>query len=99
MFRSLLRLTLAVLAVSLILASPLQGAAPRSSAPERASRTSPASRHLPGLWDWLTSLWAKAGCCIDPGGLCAPAANPPASSNTDEGCSLDPGGKPCAGHS
>jgi hypothetical protein len=54
----------------------------------------------------VTGFWAKAGCSIDPGGLCAPGTNPPghpadppAASNTDEGCSLDPGGRTCAGHS
>jgi hypothetical protein len=105
-FRSLLRLTLAVLAVSLILAAPLHGAASRGSATGPASRTSPASLHLPGFWDWVTGIWAKAGCCIDPGGLCSPCANPPgppvdppAASNADEGCGLDPGGRTCAGHS
>ena len=103
--RSPFRLTLAVLALfSLVLAAPLHA---RGSAADHARRTPPApSLHLPGLWSWVTSLWAKAGCSIDPGGLCASGANlpgppvaPPAASNADEGCGIDPGGRTCAGHS
>ena len=42
-----------------------------------------------GLQDWWTSLWAEAGCGIDPGGRCAPAPSP------DEGCGIDPSGAAC----
>jgi hypothetical protein len=102
MFRRPLRRTLAVLVVSLALATPLCEAASRATAPHRAGRVSPAS-HLPGPWDWVRNVWAKAGCSIDPGGACAPGPAPAAlgssGNSLDEGCSIDPGGRTCGGHS
>jgi hypothetical protein len=100
MFRRRLLRTLAVLVVSLALTTPLCEAASRG----RASRISPASAHL-GILEWVTNLWAKNGCSLDPGGLCAP--NPtshslppvPSGSSLEEGCSIDPGGRTCGGHS
>ena len=99
MFRRRLLRTFAVLVVSLALTTPLCEAASRS----RASRNSPAFIHL-GIWAWVTSLWAKAGCSLDPGGLCAtnprsqPLAPVPSGSSLDAGCGIDPGGSPCGGH-
>ena len=99
MFRRRLLRTFAVLVVSLALTTPLCEAASRS----RASRTSPAFTHL-GIWAWVTNLWAKNGCSIDPGGLCAtnptsqPFASVPSGSSLDAGCGIDPGGSPCGGH-
>jgi hypothetical protein len=100
MFRRRLFRTFALLVVSVALTTPLCEAASRG----RASRPAPASTHL-GIWTWVTSLWAKNGCSIDPGGLCA--TNPtshslapvPSGSSLEEGCSLDPGGRTCGGHS
>ena len=101
MFRRRLLRTFAVLVVSVALTTPLCEAASRG----RASRTSPAFNH-PGIWAWVTSFWAKVGCSIDPGGLCAtnptsqPLAPVPSGSSLEEGCSLDPGGRTtCGGHS
>ncbi len=100
MFRRRFLRTFAVLVVSLALTTPLCEAASRG----RASRISPAFTHL-GLWAWVTSVWVKVGCSIDPGGLCAtnpvsqPLAPVPSGSSLEAGCSLDPGGSPCGGHS
>jgi hypothetical protein len=99
MFRRRLLRTFALLVVSLVLTAPLCEAASRG----RASRISPASAHL-GIWTWVTSIWAKAGCGLDPGGLCAtnptsqPLAPVPSGSSLDAGCGIDPGGSPCGGH-
>jgi len=100
MFRRRLLRMFAVLLVSLALTTPLCEAASRG----RASRPSPASTHL-GIWAWVTSVWAKNGCSLDPGGLCAtnstsqPLAPVPSGSSLEEGCALDPGGRTCGGHS
>jgi hypothetical protein len=99
MFRRRLLRTFALLLVSLVLTTPLCEAASRS----RASRISPPSAHL-GVWEWVTSLWVKNGCSIDPGGLCAtsPISHPPApvpsESSLDAGCGIDPSGGTCGGH-
>ena len=100
MFRRRLLRTFAVLVVSLALTTPLCEAASRG----RASRNSPAFTHL-RIWEWVTSLWAKVGCSLDPGGLCAtnptsqPLAPVPSGSSAEAGCSIDPGGRTCGGHS
>ncbi len=99
MFRRPLLRTLAVLVISLALTAPLCEAASRGS-------SAPPARPI-GIWEWVTSLWAKNGCSIDPGGICAPSPNSsghsavpvPSGSNLDEGCALDPGGRTCGGHS
>jgi hypothetical protein len=102
MFRRRLLRTFALLVLSLVLTTPLCEAASRG----RASRTSPASVYLLSVWEWAASLWAKNGCSLDPGGLCAtnPTSHPlvpvPSGSNLDAGCSIDPGGRTtCGGHS
>jgi hypothetical protein len=101
MFRRHLLRTFALLVVSVALTTPLCEAASRG----RASRTSPASPRFLNVWEWATSLWAKNGCSIDPGGLCA--ANPtshslapvPSGNSLDAGCGIDPSGGTCGGHS
>jgi hypothetical protein len=42
------------------------------------------------LSTWWATVWAEAGCYIDPSGGCAPEA--PAPSNADGGCYIDPYG-------
>lgn len=98
MFRRRLLRTSAVLVVSLALTAPLCEAASGG----RASRTAPGLTH--GIWEWVTNVWAKAGCSLDPGGLCA--TNPtshslapvPSGSSLDAGCGIDPGGRTCGEH-
>jgi hypothetical protein len=51
------------------------------------------------FWNLLSSLWtdapvAKAGCGMDPSGLCAPASASP-QTQSDIGCGMDPDGR-CA---
>jgi hypothetical protein len=107
MFRPLLRHLLAVLAVSLVLTTPLCEAASRGSAPGQAHWASPVSPDLLGLWDWMMRLWAKNGCSIDPGGQESGCGIDPGGihpgatgSKTDGGCGIDPSGSPtCGGHS
>jgi hypothetical protein len=101
MFRHPLFRTFAVLVVSLALTTPLCEAA----SPVRSRTSSVFTRF--GLWEWVTNLWTKNGCSLDPGGLCVPNLNPsghlvvpvPSGSSTDAGCGIDPGGRTCGGHS
>ena len=48
---------------------------------------------LDPLWAFFSSLWSgvteKAGCGMDPDGLCAPAIQP----KSDAGCGADPFGR------
>lgn len=55
--------------------------------PER--QTQPVVDLLDHLWDFLTGVWAEAGCIIDPNGSCGLT---PAAPGIDEGCILDPHG-------
>lgn len=48
---------------------------------------------LNSLWKWLTSLWDKNGCMIDPDGRCISGAAPAQPTSTDNRCGLDPGGR------
>ena len=93
MVHRLLR-TLAVLAVVVLVAPWGAAAAPPDSS---SFHEAPA----PGLWsrvtDWLTALWAEAGCIADPSG-CTDGSEPgdaPAGSFGDEGCIIDPNGGAC----
>jgi hypothetical protein len=68
--RSPARRRLAVLVVSLVLAAPWYAAAAQlGSYPGSSARqVSAAPRELFGFWRWLTELWAKEGCILDPDG-------------------------------
>ena len=63
-------------------------AAPWSAAegPRAGGDTSP--RILDQAWSWLSILWSKIGCGIDPSGLCQPAKE-----NLEIGCGIDPVGR------
>ncbi len=96
---SLPRIGALALCLVLVAALPLAGA-PQSGASSRPAATSePASA---GFWTLLLrtvhSLWSKAGCRIDPYGICVsdPAATP-TTTHTDAGCSLDPYGRCLSG--
>ena len=54
---------------------------------------SSAAAPMTSLWSWLTSLWEKNGCAIDPWGRCLPGAAPAQPTDEDNGCSIDPGGR------
>jgi hypothetical protein len=80
----LIRLLVAAFTLTALLGAPLASeAAPRAKAAGRA--TAPFS----WIWSFLAQAWEKAGCRIDPDGLCVPEAP----KNTKEGCLIDPNGR------
>jgi hypothetical protein len=46
-------------------------------------------------WSFLTSLWSKTGCQIDPDGRCASSTvpQPLPTDQSDVGCNIDPFGR------
>ena len=56
----------------------------------------PLDRALPELfargWSFLSSLWAEAGCSVDPYGLCG-VSSAPAPILSEVGCEVDPHGR------
>lgn len=87
--KTLLLLLVAVLLTPWASAASLQTIGPR---PPHAVES-----HVPDffsrIWSFLRNAGSKAGCRIDPNGLCAdsPAQNPPPV--TKEGCRIDPDGR------
>lgn len=69
----------------LAVAAPLTAAPIHSSDPVRFEATAP----LASLWGWLSHVWAKNGCMIDPNGRCSLGTVP---SGADNGCGIDPHG-------
>jgi hypothetical protein len=54
------------------------------------------SAGLTTFWSLLTTLWAEAGCIIDPNGGChggAQSTAPPPPAVPDAGCGIDPSGR------
>src|SRR5262245_47257485 len=92
--RSLPRQIVLLLLVALLAAPWSLAAAPRREAPGRASRAAapaPLPR-LAQLWSFLTSVWGKTGCRIDPDGRCVKSPDPGLAAPADEGCRIDPDG-------
>jgi hypothetical protein len=100
MFRPSLGRMLAVVVVSLLLATPWCSAAwqkppnPNQAVRPTASTPPELAHHL---WGWLTTQWTKVGCSIDPSGrrACTSAltTSPETLQNEgDVGCSIDPSG-------
>lgn len=77
MSRSHLARVLFAVLILAALAAPPAWAAPRMATPGDA---------LARLWASLTSLWAEAGCIIDPHGACS------SGTTTEAGCIADPHG-------
>jgi hypothetical protein len=78
-----------------LLASPTLPATPRR-APAQVRQTAPASP-LGWLWNHLTTVWAAAGCGIDPSGVAcasslAPSGHTMAVPPAPAGCGIDPDG-------
>jgi len=89
MVRAFLPRAVLLLALTLLLAAPLQagGLLPAGKLP-----TDPATKGiLAPVWDFLTRGWASGGCDIDPDGRCAPRPNP--TLQIDSGCDIDPSGR------
>lgn len=90
---SLRRKTVLLLLAALLAFPWASTASPRFESPRRAEAV--ASELLDLLargWGFLTGVWDKAGCNIDPFGRCIPAA-PPSTTQTDTGCNIDPNGR------
>jgi len=95
------RLSPLVLVLSLVFVPPLLGSPnrPRNEVLRAPRQTAAWAELAGGVWQHLTSLWATAGCIIDPNGarcVASPTsptggtlvAQPPAPA----GCILDPNG-------
>ena len=80
-----------VLLLILAVAAPLAAAPIHRPRQARSEGVSPLST----VWSWLTIVWTKNGCMIDPHGSCLPGTGsttaPPAA--TDNGCGIDPWGR------
>jgi len=77
------------LLVILAVAGPLSAAPAHRSDPVRSEAGAP----LAILWSWVTNIWAKNGCMIDPGGHCLPGTASTQPAATDNGCAIDPWGR------
>jgi hypothetical protein len=77
-----------VLLLIVAVAVPLAAAPIHRSDPVRLEGTGP----LASLWTWLSQVWTKNGCAIDPGGRCLPGAVPAPPAGADNGCGIDPHG-------
>ena len=62
---------------------------PQPSAPGHVEKVFTSQNLFDSLGGFLTRLWLKAGCVIDPLGRFAPAPT----QNTDAGCVIDPNGR------
>lgn len=87
MRRSMLPRLAPTLILSLLLAAaPPPAAGLRLPGTHAATEVStPRAGALSRLWRFLEAAWAKAGCQIDPSGLCAQPT-------MDAGCEIDPSG-------
>ena len=99
-----------VLVLATVLAAPSAGwsAGRRFSSDSTWARGSVTTNLMVAFWSYVTSLWGKEGCGIDPNGLCTssdagcgldPHGCEPASSDTTtpkNGCGIDPHGVNCS---
>ena len=84
MVRTFLPKAVLLLVLVLLLATPIHavGSQPADSA---------AKGILAQVWDFLTGVWARSGCTIDPDGRCVPRPSP--TTEIDSGCDIDPSGR------
>lgn len=91
MSRIALARRIGVLLLTLAVAAPLTAAPVHRPGQARSEAVAPLST----VWSWLTNVWAKNGCLIDPHGSCLSGTGsttaPPAA--TDNGCGIDPWGR------
>jgi hypothetical protein len=93
---SLRRKVVVFLLLATVLTAPGAFAAHRQEKPRLAHNAEPAPLALASrTWSFLTSLWNKTGCHIDPNGACvsSPAPLPPPTGKSDIGCNIDPNGR------
>lgn len=88
---------LSVLVLALVLASSLAAAAPRRPAWKPPAASASAETVVARLWEWLTAVWTKAGCILDPNGGCTNSAGsaPSPEGRGEAGCGIDPREEDC----
>jgi hypothetical protein len=84
------RISISKLALVLLLAALLTTATGwsvdrRFSTDDSAARIFTTENPLVVFWNYIVGFWDKAGCGIDPSGMCK-------TTNSDAGCGLDPNG-------
>lgn len=93
MFPSLSR-RLLIVALGLVLMVPSTVmAGPARVLPTAEDSLPSLSNVLTQAWALVSSLWEKAGCVIDPNGLCVVRPSPTLTSQP-AGCGIDPSGSP-----
>jgi hypothetical protein len=93
---SLRRKVVVLLLLTAVLTAPGAFAGHRLDKPRPAHSAELAPLALVSrAWSFLTSLWSKTGCHIDPNGACvnSPAPLPPPTDQSDIGCNIDPFGR------
>jgi len=85
------------LVLALLLAAALATTAAWADGPRPASRGSSITTSAPAdilahLWIFLTGLWSKNGCEVDPHGNCLPGTGS-ATPTGKNGCHVDPSGQ------
>ena len=92
---SLRRKVVVFLLLAAVLTAPGAFAGHRLEKPRPAHNAEPAPLALVSrAWSFLTSLWSKAGCNIDPNGQCVSRTPlPPPTDQSDIGCNIDPNGR------
>jgi hypothetical protein len=93
MFRKGMQQTV-MLAFSLVLMASVPVLAAGGSHPKPAVAAVYGGSFVTQAWQWVQSLWAEQGGCLDPNGKCASAVSTP-QADTDKGGCIDPNGR-CA---
>ncbi len=93
MFRKGMQQTM-MLALSLVLMASAPVLAAGGSRPKPAATVAHEGSFGARAWQWVQSLWAEQGGCIDPDGKCTSAVSAP-QADTDKGGCIDPDGR-CA---
>ena len=89
MVRAFLPKAALLLVLILLVAAPIQAAGTRAAGSPPID--SAARAIFTQVWEFLTGVWARNGCDIDPNGRCVPRPNPAA--DLDNGCNIDPNGR------
>ena len=82
------RRPLALLVFVLLAGASTAQALPAVEGPQEVRLQNP----LVLAWDWMASLFEKAGAFIDPNGSDGPEANPVSGTSIDAGAFIDPNG-------
>jgi hypothetical protein len=92
---SLRRKVVTFLFVLAFTASGASATGPRALQDRPTSVAVPTLVELAGRFlGFLTNVWVRTGCNIDPSGLCANSTElPPPADGADEGCHIDPDGR------